>query len=115
MPAGSPWPFGVQWVEPDESFSFSLYSKHATGVTLLCYTEQDRPDATTLRQRRSLSDGLQETCRPHQSVNFVTAHDGFCLYDLVAYDRKHNEANGHGNTDGTDVVVLRREPDAVHS
>ena len=47
-------------------------------------------------------DSLQETCRPHQSVNFVTAHDGFCLYDLVAYDRKHNEANGHGNTDGTD-------------
>ena len=47
-------------------------------------------------------DGLHETCRPHQSINFVTAHDGFCLYDLVAYDRKHNEANGHGNTDGTD-------------
>jgi isoamylase len=47
-------------------------------------------------------DSLQETCRPYQSVNFVTAHDGFCLYDLVAYDRKHNEANGHGNTDGTD-------------
>ena len=46
-------------------------------------------------------DGLQDTCRPHQSVNFITAHDGFCLYDLVAYDRKHNEANGHGNTDGT--------------
>jgi pullulanase/glycogen debranching enzyme len=33
-------------------------------------------------------DGLQETCRPHQSVNFVTAHDGFCLHDLLAYDRK---------------------------
>jgi isoamylase len=47
-------------------------------------------------------DTLHETCRPHQSINFVTAHDGFCLYDLVAYDRKHNEANGHGNTDGTD-------------
>ena len=47
-------------------------------------------------------DGLQETCRPHQSVNFITAHDGFCLYDLVSYDRKHNQANGHGNTDGTD-------------
>ena len=46
-------------------------------------------------------DGLHETCRPHQSVNFITAHDGFCLYDLVAYDRKHNEANGHDNTDGT--------------
>jgi glycogen operon protein len=40
--------------------------------------------------------------RPWQSVNFITAHDGFCLYDLVAYDRKHNEANGHQNTDGSD-------------
>ena len=47
-------------------------------------------------------DGLHDTRRPHQSVNFITAHDGFCLYDLVAYDKKHNEANGHGNTDGTD-------------
>ena len=35
------------------------------------------------------------------SVNFITAHDGFCLYDLVAYNQKHNEANGHGNADGS--------------
>jgi isoamylase len=47
-------------------------------------------------------DGLSETYRPYQSVNFLTAHDGFCLYDLVAYDQKHNEANGHHNTDGCD-------------
>jgi glycogen operon protein len=40
--------------------------------------------------------------RPYQSVNFITAHDGFCLYDLVAYNHKHNEANGHNNTDGCD-------------
>ena len=45
---------------------------------------------------------VADACRPHQSVNFVTAHDGFCLYDLVAYEAKHNLANGHGNTDGTD-------------
>jgi glycogen operon protein len=38
----------------------------------------------------------------YQSVNFLTAHDGFCLYDLVAYNHKHNEANGHSNTDGSD-------------
>jgi glycogen operon protein len=38
----------------------------------------------------------------YQSVNFLTAHDGFCLYDLVAYNQKHNEANGHNNTDGSD-------------
>lgn len=40
--------------------------------------------------------------RPRQSVNFITAHDGFCLYDLVSYNRKHNWANGNRNTDGTD-------------
>ncbi len=47
-------------------------------------------------------DDHANSYRPYQSVNFVTCHDGFCLYDLVAYDRKHNDANGHGNTDGTD-------------
>jgi isoamylase len=47
-------------------------------------------------------DSLFDAYRPYQSVNFLTAHDGFCLYDLVAYNHKHNEANGHNNTDGTD-------------
>jgi glycogen operon protein len=47
-------------------------------------------------------DDLPDTRRPQQSINFLTAHDGFCLYDLVAYDRKHNEPNGHNNTDGCD-------------
>ncbi|WP_030505404.1 glycogen debranching protein GlgX [Microbispora rosea] len=40
--------------------------------------------------------------RPVASINFVTAHDGFTLTDLVSYDHKHNEANGEGNRDGTD-------------
>ncbi|MCE3553220.1 glycogen debranching protein GlgX [Pseudonocardia sp. RS11V-5] len=40
--------------------------------------------------------------RPTASVNFVTAHDGFTLADLVTYDRKHNEANGDDDRDGTD-------------
>ncbi|MFI7367800.1 glycogen debranching protein GlgX [Streptomyces sp. NPDC050149] len=39
--------------------------------------------------------------RPYASVNFVTAHDGFTLRDLVSYEHKHNEANGEGNRDGT--------------
>jgi isoamylase len=38
--------------------------------------------------------------RPYASVNFVTAHDGFTLHDLVSYNHKHNEANGEGNRDG---------------
>src|SRR5665647_411095 len=40
--------------------------------------------------------------RPVASINFVTAHDGFTLRDLVSYNEKHNEANGEGNKDGTD-------------
>jgi isoamylase len=39
---------------------------------------------------------------PTNSVNFVTAHDGFTLNDLVSYNEKHNEANGEGNRDGAD-------------
>lgn len=38
--------------------------------------------------------------RPQASLNFVTSHDGFTLADLVAYERKHNEANGQSNADG---------------
>jgi glycogen operon protein len=38
---------------------------------------------------------------PFASINFVTAHDGFTLRDLVSYERKHNDANGEGNRDGT--------------
>jgi isoamylase len=44
------------------------------------------------------SDGRQ----PFASINFVTAHDGFTLHDLVTYNEKHNEANGEDNRDGTD-------------
>ncbi len=40
--------------------------------------------------------------RPMASINFVTAHDGFTLQDLVSYNDKHNEANGEDNRDGTD-------------
>jgi glycogen operon protein len=48
-------------------------------------------------------DVFPNNCRPYQSINFITAHDGFCLYDLVAYNDKHNEANGYNNTDGTNA------------
>ncbi|WP_409464137.1 glycogen debranching protein GlgX [Amycolatopsis sp. GA6-003] len=40
--------------------------------------------------------------RPFASINFVTAHDGFTLTDLVSYNEKHNEANGEDNRDGAD-------------
>ncbi|HRZ86499.1 MAG TPA: isoamylase [bacterium] len=47
-------------------------------------------------------DAVIDASRPVQSVNFITAHDGFCLYDLVSYNQKHNKANGNNNTDGAD-------------
>ncbi len=50
--------------------------------------------ADVLRSRQRL---------PSRSVNFVAAHDGFTLSDLVSYAQKHNEANGESNRDGTDV------------
>jgi glycogen operon protein len=40
--------------------------------------------------------------KPSASINFITAHDGFTLHDLVSYEQKHNEANGDDNRDGTD-------------
>jgi len=47
------------------------------------------------------SDLYQEDGRrPFASINFITAHDGFTLHDLVTYEHKHNEANGEGNRDG---------------
>jgi isoamylase len=42
----------------------------------------------------------QDGRRPYASINFVTAHDGFTMHDLVSYNEKHNEANGEGGNDG---------------
>ena len=44
---------------------------------------------------------------PLNSINFITCHDGFTLRDLVSYERKHNEANGEANRDGTDSNFSR--------
>ncbi len=58
----------------------------------------------TLADRLSGSSDLygDDGRRPYASINFVTAHDGFTLADVVAFDAKHNEANGEDNRDGTD-------------
>ena len=56
--------------------------------------------ATRLTGSADLFGGSRR--RPTASVNLITVHDGFTLRDLVSYDRKHNEANGEDNRDGTD-------------
>jgi glycogen operon protein len=55
-----------------------------------------------LAQRLAGSPDIFRDRSPEASVNFITAHDGFTLRDLVTYDVKHNEANGESNRDGTD-------------
>ncbi|WP_267244743.1 glycogen debranching protein GlgX [Streptomyces sp. PR69] len=61
------------------------------------------PDVRDLGYRLSGSSDLYAWGgrRPYASINFITAHDGFTLRDLVSYAHKHNEANGEGNRDGT--------------
>ena len=48
-------------------------------------------------------DVFSRAAAPSKSVNFIVAHDGFTLADLVSYAQKHNEANGEHNRDGTDA------------
>ena len=63
-----------------------------------------RPTAASSRARLTGSSDLYQDDgrRPFASVNFITAHDGFTLRDLVSYNEKHNEANLEDNRDGTD-------------
>jgi len=46
-------------------------------------------------------DNTRDARRPFETINYITCHDGFTLYDTVAYNEKRNWPNGHGNSDGT--------------
>jgi len=88
---------GIPWLQWNGKFRDDIRS----------FVKGDRDLVEALMQRLYGSDDLfpdgpGDVYRPFQSVNFITAHDGFCLYDLVSYNEKHNEANGHDNEDGLD-------------
>jgi glycogen operon protein len=61
-----------------------------------------RPSALAARLCASGDVFNRRGRKPWASVNFITAHDGFTLQDLVSYERKHNQANGEDGRDGTD-------------
>jgi glycogen operon protein len=72
--------------------------------TTRAYWKGDEGQAGSLAYRLTGSSDLygHGGRRPYASINFVTAHDGFTLHDLVSYNEKHNEANGEENRDGHD-------------
>jgi isoamylase len=71
--------------------------------TVRRYWKGDEGQLSDLGYRLTGSSDLyqHDGRRPYASINFVTAHDGFTLEDLVSYNDKHNEANGENNQDGT--------------
>ncbi len=70
--------------------------------TVRRYWKGDEGQLSDLAYRLTGSSDLYQTDgrKPYASINFVTAHDGFTLRDLVSYNDKHNEANGENNQDG---------------
>ncbi len=84
--------FPAPWAEWNDRFrdtARDAWRGYAAGVRELAYRLSGSSDLFDAAGRR-----------PWSSVNFVTAHDGFTLHDLTAYDAKHNEANGESNRDG---------------
>jgi isoamylase len=86
--------FPVGWAEWNDRYRDALRS----------YWKGDGGQIGELAYRITGSSDLYARSgrKPYASINFVTAHDGFTLNDLVSYNQKHNEANGEENRDGTD-------------
>ncbi len=84
--------FGASWTEWNDRFRDTTrdFWRGVPGVRDLGY------------RLSGSSDLYAPIRRPWASINFVTAHDGFTLRDLVSYNHKHNEANGENNRDGHD-------------
>jgi glycogen operon protein len=84
--------FPVRWAEWNGKYRDSLRA----------FWKGDGGAASELGYRLSGSSDLYQNDgrNPYMSINFITAHDGFTLRDLVSYNDKHNDANGEGNNDG---------------
>jgi len=84
--------FPVQWGEWNGKYRDSVRR----------FWKGDESQVGELANRLSGSSDLYESTgrKPTASINFITAHDGFTLHDLVSYNEKHNEANKEGNNDG---------------
>jgi isoamylase len=86
--------FPMGWAEWNDKYRDSIRA----------YWKGDGGLLGELAQRLTGSSDLYERSgrKPHASINFLSAHDGFTLHDLVTYDSKHNEANREDNRDGNE-------------
>ncbi len=89
------FPYGLRWSEWNARYRDDVRR----------FWRGDPGLAGSLATRMCGSADLYEATgrQPWHSINFLTCHDGFTLWDLVSYNRKHNEANGEGNRDGQDA------------
>jgi glycogen operon protein len=86
------WFPGGRWAEWNDKFRDNVRK----------YWKGDLKETRQLATRISGSSDLylRDGRKPFHSINFITSHDGFTLYDLVSYNNKHNEENGEDNCDG---------------
>lgn len=86
------FPYGKRWAEWNGKFRDDVRR----------FWRGDMGFAGAVATRMCGSADLYESAErsPKHSINFITSHDGFTLWDLVSYNRKHNDANGEGNRDG---------------
>jgi isoamylase len=91
--------FPVRWAEWNGKFRDTV--RH--------YWKGDRGNISEMASRLAGSADIYSWSdrEVYASVNFVTAHDGYTLHDLVSYERKHNEANGENNQDGHNDNISR--------
>ena len=87
--------FGSPWAEWNDAYRDDVRSFWRGAPA-------DREVPADMGWRLTGSQDVFNGRSPAASINFVTAHDGFTLRDLVSYDGKHNEANGEDNRDGSD-------------
>jgi isoamylase len=84
--------FPVGWAEWNDKYRDTMRAYWKGGDGLIGEFAQRLTGSSDLYNRSSR--------KPYASINFIAAHDGFTLADLVSYNDKHNEANGEGNGDG---------------
>ncbi|MEN3120834.1 glycogen debranching protein GlgX [Janibacter sp. LM] len=94
--------FPGAWAEWNDRFRDTARDFWVAGSGALSRGEEPGPGVREISTRLVGSRDLFGDRTPLSSMGFVTAHDGFTLADLVAYDQKHNEANGEDNRDGND-------------